>query len=200
MYLSICSFILGNFEVVLMFMSFNSRTCIPAEAEPLLNSSGCYPLVNFTRPFCKNHGITLSDFIYKTPHEQNTLNNNYNKEYDRLMSRLGISKVNRFFFHADNDTLIKCVNAAMPILCHRNFPSCEGTKSQYTERKSCRESCLNIFRFCGKISRLFAKIYVIINPGLKSKKFIYCTELPYRNAGDSPECWYNDPKISTGNI
>ena len=54
-------------EIVLTFMSFNSRTCIPAKAEPILNSSGCYPLVNFTRPLCQNHGVTLSGLIYRKP-------------------------------------------------------------------------------------------------------------------------------------
>jgi hypothetical protein len=43
------------------------RTCIPAEAEPTLNSSSCYPLVNFTRPFCQNHGITLPNTYLRRP-------------------------------------------------------------------------------------------------------------------------------------
>ena len=55
---------------VFILIFFYLRTCIPAEAEPTLNSSGCYPLVNFTRPFCQSNGITLSDYVYKTPHKQ----------------------------------------------------------------------------------------------------------------------------------
>ena len=185
----------GCFDVYVL--SFHSRSCIPAEAEPLLNSSGCYPLVNFTRPFCKNHGFALSDFIYRTPSDQNWSNDHANKLYDQAV-RLGLPKISRFL-KVDNDTLIKCANAFVPSMCHINFPSCEGTKSQYKEQKICRESCLKVFRSCGKISYIFKKYYVIGNTDPESKKLVNC-ELPHRNAGDSPECWYHDPESSTGNI
>ncbi|XP_028397379.1 uncharacterized protein LOC114521160 [Dendronephthya gigantea] len=89
----------------------SNRTCIPAEAEPMLNSSGCYPLVNFTRPFCQNHGVTLSDYIYKTPDQQSYSNNEYNRVYDRYV-KLGAPKISRFF-NLDNDTVINLTE--MPV-------------------------------------------------------------------------------------
>ncbi|CAB4004727.1 angiopoietin-1 receptor-like [Paramuricea clavata] len=61
-----------------------NRTCIPAEAEPTLNSSSCYPLVNFTRPFCQNHGINLPNYVYRTPYDQNRKNDDFNKINDGL--------------------------------------------------------------------------------------------------------------------
>ena len=178
-------------------MSFYSRTCIPAEAEPILNSSGCYPLVNFTRPFCQNHGVTLPNRIFRTPYEQRLYNNHGNNEFDGIF-RLGIPKISRYL-KVDNDTLIKCLNALVPIACHYKFPSCEGTKSQYKKQNTCRETCLKVFHICGKLSNIVAKVYGIQNRDSESKKFIHC-EIPRRNAGDSPECWYYDPENSTGNM
>ena len=185
----------GCFDV---YVLSHFRSCIPAEAEPLLNSSGCYPLVNFTRPFCQNHGVTLPDRIFRTPHQQRLYNNHGNNEFDPIF-RLGIPKISRYL-KVDNDTLIKCLNAAVPIVCHYKFPSCEGTKNQYKQQKTCRETCLKILRICGKMYHTLAKLYVIKNPSPESKKFVHCKLQPQRNAGDSPECWYYDPESSTGNI
>ncbi|XP_028399006.1 uncharacterized protein LOC114522508 isoform X2 [Dendronephthya gigantea] len=167
-----------------------NRTCIPAEAEPLLNSSGCYPLVNFTRPFCQNHGVTLSDYIYQTPDEQSYRNNEGNGLYDRVV-KLGIPKVSRFF-NVDNDTLIKCLHAYVPFACHYFFPNCDGTQSEYKKQKICQRTCLNIIRICGKIWDFYAKFIIRYNPQPEWKKLVYCKLQPYRNAGDSPECWYAD--------
>ena len=179
-------------------MSFHFRTCVPAEAKPLLNPSGCYPLVNFTRPYCQNLGVTLPDRIFKTPYQQRSSNNQGNNEFDQIF-RLGIPKISEYL-NVDNDTLIKCLKAMVPIVCHIKFPSCEGTKSQYKKQQICRETCLKVFRVCGKIiSDVFKKIYVIGNTDLESKKLVDC-ELPHRNAGESPECWYHDPENSTGNV
>jgi hypothetical protein len=67
------------------------RTCIPAEAEPTLNSSSYYPLVNFTRPFCQNHGITLPNYVYGTPYYQNYRNDEINRDYDAAV-KIGVSQ------------------------------------------------------------------------------------------------------------
>ena len=101
----------------------------------------------------------------------------------------------------DNDTVIKCFNAAVPSMCDTNFPSCKGTKSQHEEQMTCREKVFRkkVFRSSGKLSYIFKKYYVIGNTDPESKKLVNC-ELLHRNAGDSPECWYHDPESSTGNI
>ena len=175
-----------------MLIFFHFRTCIPAEAEPLLNSSGCYPLVNFTRPLCQNHGVTLSDYIHKTSDRQSFNNDEVNKGFDQLL-RLGLPKIGRFL-NADNGTVMKCAHASVPYICHVHLPSCEGTKSEYKEQKICRETCLNLIRICGrKIWDLVVKIITHNNPeDPKIEKSVRCKIQPYRNAGDSPECWYSD--------
>ena len=40
---------------------------------------------------------------------------------------------------------------------------------------------------------------MIRNSDPESKKPVCCELQPYRNVGDSPECWYSDLKESTGN-
>ncbi|XP_028399013.1 uncharacterized protein LOC114522511 [Dendronephthya gigantea] len=175
-----------------------NRTCIPAEAEPLLNSSGCYPLVNFTRPFCQNHGVTLSDYTYRRPYKQRQFNDQVNKEYEQYV-RLGLPKIGKLL-NVDNDAVIKCVHALVPLLCHFYFPSCEGTRSKYKEQKICRKTCLNLIHTCDKIWDFFVKAYTIKYSNTKTRKLVQCKLQPYRNAGDSPECWYADLEDSAVTI
>ena len=40
---------------------------------------------------------------------------------------------------------------------------------------------------------------MIRNLDPESKKLVHCELQPFRNAGDSPECWYSDFKESAGN-
>ncbi|XP_028414636.1 plasminogen-like [Dendronephthya gigantea] len=151
--------------------------------------------MNFTRPFCQNHGVILSDYIYETPYKQRWYNDYLNREYDRYV-RLGVPKMSRFF-KVDNDMVIKCVHASVPLLCHYHFPSCEATRAVYKEQTICRETCLNLIRICGEIWDYFAKAYTHKHPDQQSKKRVLCELQPYRNAGESPECWYSDLENST---
>ena len=48
--------------------------------------------------------------------------------------------------------------------------------------------------------KLTAKVYIHANPEPESKKFIHRELQPYRNAGDSPKCWYSDLENFTGDI
>ena len=174
-----------------MFLFFHFRTCISAEAEPLLKSSGCYPLVNFTRPFCQNHGVTLSDYTYQTPYKQWWYNSDAIKSFDQIV-RLGLPKISEFL-QVDNETAIKCMNAFVPFICHYHFPSCEGTKSEYKKQAICRETCLNLIHICGKkIWDVIAKRYILQHRVPEARKRVHCELQPYRNAGVSPECWYSD--------
>ena len=100
----------------------------------------------------------------------------------------------------DNDAVINCVHAYVLLICHVHFPSCEETQSEYREQKICRETCLNFIRLCGKIWDVVVKAYTIRNPDPAKTKRVHCKIQRYRNAGDSPECWYSDLKDSAGNI
>ena len=141
----------------------------------------------------------MSDYIYKTSVKQGYRNDDSNKLYDQLV-RLGVRKINRIF-HVDNETAMKCVYAFVPIMCHVYFPSCEGTKSEYKEQKICRETCLDLIRICGwKIWNFVVKLFINFNPDPERENFIRCKIQPFRNAGDSPECWYSDLEDSTGYI
>ena len=173
------------------------RTCIPAEAEPTLNSSSCYPLVNFTRPFCQNHGITLPKYVFQTPKYQNKRNDRANKDYDVLV-KIGASKISSFL-KVDINTIRKCIQAYPTGYCRYYFPSCDRTQSVFKEQKLCRESCLELTHICGELWKMFERYYAIRHPG--RKKPLRCELQPPRNAGDSPECWYfNGDANSTGNI
>jgi hypothetical protein len=174
------------------------RTCIPAEAEPTLNSSSsCYPLVNFARPFCQNHEITLPSYVYDTPYRQNDRNDEGNKDFDEIV-KMGLSRISRFS-EVDISIVRKCLQAATIWYCRQYFPSCDRTQSVFKEQKICRESCLTLTRTCGKLWGMFVKFHTVRFPD--SKKLYQCELQPYRNAGNSPECWYfNGLANSTGNI
>ena len=77
--------------------------------------------------------VTLPDRIFRTPYQQRLYNIHGNDEFDQIF-RLGLPKIRRYP-NVDNDMLIKCLNAVVPIMCHFKFPSCEGTKSQYKKQK-----------------------------------------------------------------
>ncbi|CAB3998513.1 partial [Paramuricea clavata] len=163
-----------------------NRTCIPAEAEPTLNSSSCYPLVNFTRPFCQNHGITLPNYVFQTPKYQNKRNDRANKYYD-VLAKISVSKISRYL-KVDINTIRKCLQAYPTGYCRYYFPSCDRTQSVFKEQKLCHESCLELTHICGELWKVFERYYAIRHPG--RKKPFRCELQPPRNAGDSPECWY----------
>ena len=162
------------------------KACIPAKAEPSLESSSCYPLVNFTRPFCQNHGITLPTYLYMTPHDQKAHNDEANKDADTI-EKLGESRVSRFL-NISIATFRKCAQAVVTYYCHAYFPSCDRTQGVFVERKVCRESCLQMIHICSKIYDVLFKYVEIRFP--KREKEYRCQLQPYRNAGDSPECYY----------
>ena len=163
-----------------------NKTCIPAEAEPSLKSSSCYPLVNFTRPFCQNHGITLPSYVYKTPADQILKNDEGNANVDGF-EKVGASRVIRFF-NISFANFRKCAQVGVANYCHAYFPSCDRTQNVIVEQKVCRESCLEAINVCGKIYDLLFKYLEKRFP--KRKKRYRCELQPYRNAGDSPECHY----------
>jgi hypothetical protein len=123
-------------DLKLLYLSdcsvFVYRTCIPAEAEPTLNSSSCYPLVNFTRPSCQNRGITLPNYVYNTPDYQNNRNDQANADYD-TSQKLGASKISRFL-KVDISTVRKCMQASTILYCHHYYPSCDRTQNVYKYR------------------------------------------------------------------
>ena len=132
--------------------------CIPATAEPSLNSSSCYPLVNFTRPFCQNLGVALPSHVYRTPSYQNWKNDEGNKIMDAA-ENIGISKISQVFA-VDVTTIRKCLEVFIIYLCHDFFPSCDRTQSIFMERKICRESCLKMTRICGKMYDVVSRYYI----------------------------------------
>ncbi|CAB4014749.1 coadhesin-like isoform X2, partial [Paramuricea clavata] len=164
-------------------------TCLPAEAEPTLNSSSCYPLVNFTLPACENVGITLPNYVYQTPDFQNNRNDRANMDYDTWDVKIGASKISRFL-KVDISTVRKCGQAFAILYCHLYFPSCDRTQSVFKEQKICHESCLHLTRMCGELWEMFVKSYTIRHPKAEETKLLRCELQPTRNAGDSPECWY----------
>ena len=169
--------------------------CIPAEAEPTLSSSSCYPLVNFSRPFCQNHGIILPSYVYTTPERQINRNNEINKDYDYYVM-FGASKLSHFF-KLDINRVKQCVEIVLIFYCRYHFPRCDQTQSVFKRQKICRESCLKLAHICGEIWKLFITTNKVRFPRNNDS----CEPKPYRNAGDSPECWYfNTPANSTGNI
>ena len=176
------------------------RTCVPAEAQPLIHSSGCYPLVNFSRPFCQNHGITLPNYVYSTPSIQIERNDVGNAVYDGYLDAY-LAKI-AYHLKTDVPSLNKCMKNFWVILpCHMSFPSCDRTQSVLKKKMVCRESCLDLTHSCGRLWP-FLKIWVQIRYPNSTElyKLVHC-EFPYRNAGDSPECWYfNRHANITGNI
>ena len=176
------------------------RTCVPAEAEPLVHSSGCYPLVNFSRPFCQNRGITLPSYVYLTPYLQIEHNHRWNGNYDNYLDR-NLTKIVHYF-KTDIPCLKKCVKNLMILVCQMFFPGCDRTRSVMRKRMVCRESCLEFYHRCGQKPWTFAKMAVDIRypDDIEAYKMTHC-KFPYRNAGDSPECWYfNRHANITGNI
>ena len=142
-----------NIKILYYFYLIN-RTCSSATVKPSLNSSSCYPLVNFTRPFCQNHGVTLPSFIYAMLSYQNWKNHEVNKYYDAIR-RLGFSRIGRIL-SLDVTTVKKCIQFFTRYLCHDYFPSCDQTQSLFLKQKVCRESCLQLIDICGKMYEVFS--------------------------------------------
>jgi hypothetical protein len=113
-------------------------------------------------------------------------NNELNKGFSTFET-LGLSKLSRFF-SMDVVTLRKCLQFAIEIVCRDLFPSCDRTQSVLLEQKICRESCLETTRICSKMYRFLFNYYTEQHP--ESEKQFRCELQPYRNAGDSPECYY----------
>ena len=142
--------------------------------------------MNFTRPFCQNNGITLPSYVYRTPHDQILHNDEGNTDMAGL-ERFGASRLSQFF-NVSVATFTQCLRAAIPIYCHINFPGCDRTQNVVVEQKLCRESCLEAIHICGKIYDFFFT-YMKTHSPEKKKKYNFGLQ-PYRNAGDSPECYY----------
>ncbi len=171
--------------------------CIPAEAEPTQSSSSCYPLVNFSRPFCQNHGIILPSYVYNTPERQINRNSEINKDYDYYVM-LGASKLSHFF-KLDINRFEKCWDNILIFYCRYYFPRCDQTQSVFKRQKICHESCLKLAQICGGLWKLIITTQKIRFPGMTIG--LSCELQQYRNAGDSPECWYiNTLANSAGNI
>ena len=176
------------------------RTCVQADAEPFLYSSSCYPLVNFSRPFCQSHGVTLHSYVYSTPSEQTHQNDRLHLNF-KVYSNLDPSKA-REYFKMDIPSIKKCAKNVIILMCRFYFPSCDGTKNVFRKTKVCRESCLEFIDSCGPAWKLFEKYIKARYPhNIEKNKRAHCELQPYRNAGDSPECWYyNRDANITGNI
>ena len=142
--------------------------------------------MNFTRPFCQNYGITLPSYVYRTPADQ-IWNNDLGNTNARSFEKVRASRVSRFL-NISVATYGKCLRALFTYYCHRRFPSCDRTQNVVVEQKVCRESCLEMIHICGKIYDVLFKYSEIRFP--KRKKRYRCELQPYRNAGDSPECYY----------
>ena len=127
-------------------------------------------------------------------HEANIDYNGYKKLkrtilYDELMH----------FYKINNATMENCIPALIIWFCRFYFPRCDRTKSVFQEQKICRETCLQASHVCHKFLTNILKFYRIQNPN--KRKFISCELQAYRNAGDSPECWYSTELANfTGNI
>ena len=135
--------------------------------------------------FFQNLGVALPSHVYRTPSYQNWKNDEGNKIIDAA-ENIGISKISQVFA-VDVTTIRKCLEVFIIYLCHDFFSSCDRTQSTFMERKICRESCLKMTRICGKMYDVVSRYYTTENPEYK-KKFS-CELQPYRNAGDSPECY-----------
>ena len=154
--------------------------------------------MNFTRPYCKNLGINLPHYIYRTPEYQIWRNNECNKNYDAFVS-LGPSRASHMF-KINKTTFEKCSRLFVIFSCRDYFPSCDRTESVIKEQMICRESCLHFTHICSKIYKTMLTYYTIRFP--EKKKKYECKLQPYRNAGDSPECWYFNQLVNnlTGKI
>ena len=176
------------------------RTCVPAEPEPLLNSSSCYPLVNFTHPFCQNHGVTLPNYVYATPSKQFENNNQAHTNYNGYLNWGPVEA--SIFLKMEISSVKKCVKNLIVFQCRVYFPSCDTTQSVFRKRKVCRESCLEFTDSCGRGWKLFEQYMKALHPDdIHINKEVHCELQPHRNAGDSPECWYFNRHTNTaGNI
>ena len=120
-----------------------------------------------------------------------------NSDYDIVM-KMGVTKISSYF-EVNITTVKKCMNALSLLFCHYYFPRCDGTQSVYRRQYICRESCLEVTQICSSIWKIVEPYFMIRFP--KMARLVTCELQPFRNAGDSPECWYyNELSNLTGNI
>ena len=140
----------------------------------------------------------MPKYLYMTPENQTLRNRDANIDYEKFVG-LGFTVISSRL-QIDIATLRRCdLIFKRAIVCHHLFPWCDRSQSVYKEQKVCRETCLNAMRICYKLWKPAEAIMVAKNPELRLKKLFRCELQPYRNAGDSPECWYDDFTNSTGN-
>ena len=136
----------------------------------------------------------MANNVYSTPANQIKKNEDLNSKYDVYVD-IGAEGIS-LLIAVNVTTVKKCINAMSIISCHYLFPSCDSTRSVFKRQYICRETCLEAMQICGKIWEMLEEKYVMKSS--KAKNRLHCHSQPYRNAGDSPECWYGDLLNSTG--
>ena len=125
-----------------------------------------------------------------SPKNQSDANYYSNKDHDAFV-RIGIRRVSHYF-HLDTATVKWCYCRFLQLRCHYYFPSCDRTQSVYKKQKICRETCLKVRQSCYKPWKSIGIAVKLRHPNEEILNVFQCKLPSYRNAGDSPECWYDD--------
>ena len=153
--------------------------CLPAIPLPAINPP-CTRLDMRFGAYCKNHGVNLESYVFKSLEDQQLASLHLikaQKIWDGLNSPFHVFKKSK-----------ECINVFRTVFCNIYFPACDRTGRKTQERKSCEATCDYFKETCKKEMEFYDY--------LDWKQYINCSTFPKREEGASPECWYYDGKFN----
>ena len=81
--------------------------------------------------------------------------------------------------------------------CYYAFAGCDRSTSVLKPKKICKESCLHFTKKCSAFVKMWNDVFGPTTlAGKPGDGLFNCVGKPSRNAGDTPECMYDDRKES----
>ena len=147
-------------------------------------TSDCHPLIKLDNPFCEHYGFKLDKYVEVSVNYQQVLNNKLwemQEQFNGQHISTSHECTDQFRFHA----------------CYYAFAGCDRSTSVLKPKKICKESCLHFTKKCSAFVKMWNDVFGPTTlAGKPGDGLFNCVEKPSRNAGDTPECMYDDRKES----
>jgi hypothetical protein len=171
-------------SVILIFLIF-FISCVPAQ--PTVNASlvkkMCRSYMYPKDGFCRD--ILGDRKMYGTKHDQEIGDGIFRRiVYGKLL----IDKYHKMPLRES------CIKVANDSSCQDAYPKCDKTSGTLRPKPVCRETCENAEKLCDKELEALREFNKIRESSPNQYPLYWnlhnCSLLPYRNGGDTPECYY----------
>ena len=109
---------------------------------------------------------------------------------EKLLKHFKLAKA---YVLSDGDISDNCLRTVELIYCNHYFQRCDNTSTQVRARPVCREACeIMVQQHCKTEFPRAREINKAVRemPGFLSFDLINCTDLPKRDGGTIPECFF----------